>query len=141
MALGYCSGDPLVSWLSRPGPGEKPGGALLSPSPVAPFSLAVALAFAADAPSVPPRGASRPKHQAEAVIALSAPSTGLPLVWRWGLSCRAGQLAAQGQGEEGIAQIREGLAAWRATEAELCGPLFLAVLAEAYAKAARRKKG
>jgi predicted ATPase len=41
-------------------------------------------------------------------------------------------LAAQGQCTEGIAQICQGLVAWKATGAELCRPLFLALLAGAY---------
>jgi predicted ATPase len=45
---------------------------------------------------------------------------------------RGWALAEQGQGEEGIAQIRQGLAAWRETGAKLGGPYFLALLAEAY---------
>ena len=41
-------------------------------------------------------------------------------------------LAAQGQGEVGIPQLRQGLAAYLATGAELARPLYLAWLAEAY---------
>jgi predicted ATPase len=40
-------------------------------------------------------------------------------------------LAARGQGEEGMAQMRHGLAAIRATGAELRQPYYLALLAEA----------
>lgn len=38
----------------------------------------------------------------------------------------------QGQGEEGIAPVRQGLAAYRETGAELNRPYFLGLLAEAY---------
>jgi predicted ATPase len=41
-------------------------------------------------------------------------------------------LAEQGQGEEGIAQMRQGLTAYHATGAEVWKPYFLALLAEAY---------
>ena len=45
------------------------------------------------------------------------------------------------QGEEGIAQIRQGLAAWRATGAELGRPYFLALSAEAYGKVGQVAEG
>ena len=61
--------------------------------------------------------------------------------WRMGLSLRGWALAEQGQGEEGIAQIRQGLATCQATGAELCRPYYLALLAEAYGKAGQEKKG
>src|SRR5712692_4403087 len=51
-----------------------------------------------------------------------------------GTILRGWALAEQGQGEEGIAQMRQGLAAWRAMGAELGRPFFLALLAEAYGK-------
>lgn len=41
----------------------------------------------------------------------------------------------------GIVQIYEGLAAWRATGAELLRPYFLALLAEAYSKAGQANGG
>jgi len=44
-------------------------------------------------------------------------------------------LAEQGQTEEGIMQIRQGLTAWRATGAALVIPTYLATLAEGYGKA------
>ena len=47
----------------------------------------------------------------------------------------------QGQTEEGIAQLRQGMAAWRATGAEIARPLWLAFLAEAYGKAGQAAEG
>jgi len=47
---------------------------------------------------------------------------------------RGWALAEQGQEEEGIAQIRQGLASLRATGAETATSYFLALLAEAYRK-------
>jgi predicted ATPase len=43
---------------------------------------------------------------------------------------RGWALAMQGQGEEGMAQVRQGIAAWRATGAALCVPCFYTWLAE-----------
>jgi predicted ATPase len=50
-------------------------------------------------------------------------------------------LAMQGQGEEGIPQIHRGLAAYRATGAEMFRPFYLALLAEAYGKVGRAAEG
>jgi predicted ATPase len=49
-------------------------------------------------------------------------------------------LAAQGQCTEGIAQICQGLVAWRAAGAELLRPYFLALLAEAYGSAGQTEE-
>ena len=54
---------------------------------------------------------------------------------------RGWALAHQGQGGEGIEEIRQGLAAYHATGAELGRPWFLALLAEAYGKAGRAEEG
>lgn len=54
---------------------------------------------------------------------------------------RGGALAAQGQGEEGIAQMQQGLAAWRATGTEIAGPSYLALLAEAHGKVGQTEEG
>ena len=54
---------------------------------------------------------------------------------------RGWALAEQGQGEEGIAQIRQGLTAYRATGAELFRPHYLALLAEAYQKNGQVEEG
>jgi class 3 adenylate cyclase len=50
-------------------------------------------------------------------------------------------LAEQGQGEEGITQIRQGLVAYQATGAELFRPYFLALLAETYGKMGQCEEG
>jgi predicted ATPase len=44
-------------------------------------------------------------------------------------------LVIQGQREEGLVQMRQGLTAYRATGAEVWRPFYLALLGEAYAKA------
>ena len=59
----------------------------------------------------------------------------------WGTILRGWALAEQGQGEEGIAQIHQGLAAYRATGAELVRPYYLALLAEAYGKVGQVEEG
>jgi len=50
-------------------------------------------------------------------------------------------LAEQGKIEEGIAQMRQGMAAYRATGAELGRTYYLAWMAEAYGKAGQAKEG
>ena len=50
-------------------------------------------------------------------------------------------MAEQGQGEEGIAQTRQGLAVYQATGSELAQPYFLALLAEAYGKGGQAEEG
>ena len=60
----------------------------------------------------------------------------------WALTERYAEPGAgQGQGEEGIAQIHQGLAAWGATGAKVFRPYGLTLLAEAYAKVGQREAG
>jgi len=54
---------------------------------------------------------------------------------------RGWTLAEQGQVQEGIAQMQQGLAAYRATGAELGRPRWLAQLAEAYEKVGQPEEG
>jgi len=54
---------------------------------------------------------------------------------------RGRALAEQGQIEEGIAQLRQGLAAWETTGTRYRRPTFLAWLAEAYGKAGQAEEG
>ena len=58
-----------------------------------------------------------------------------------GTILRGWALAEQGQAEEGIAQIRQGLAAYQATGAECTRPYYLALLAEAYGKVGQAEEG
>ena len=50
-------------------------------------------------------------------------------------------VAEQGNREEGISQMRQNLAAWRATGAESARPYYLAMLAEVYGKAGQPEEG
>jgi predicted ATPase len=74
------------------------------------------------------------------VIAL-ATEQGFVFDLAMGTILRGWALAEEGQGEEGIAQIRQGLAAYQATRAELVRPYFLALLAEAYRKVGQTEDG
>jgi predicted ATPase len=93
-----------------------------------PFSLGFARLFAAfvyqwrrDTPAV--------QEQAEATVTL-ATEQGFPLLAAGGTSLRGWALAMQGQGEAGMAQVRQGIVAYRATGAALFVPYFCTVLAE-----------
>ena len=74
------------------------------------------------------------------MIALST-EQGLLSTWRWGTILRGWALAEQGQGEEGIAQIRQGWLPAQATGAEYARPYYLALLAEAYGKVGQAEEG
>src|SRR5262249_4966123 len=66
---------------------------------------------------------------ANAAVAL-ATEQGFPLWVALGMSMRGWALAMQGQGEEGLAQVRQGIATWRDTGAGLGGPFLRTVLAD-----------
>ena len=87
-----------------------------------PLSLAVALSFSAWLHHY--RGErKRPKKQAEARIALCT-DQGFPYWVTFGTIYRGWALAEQGQGEEGIAQIRQGLAVLPTMGTELDDRIF-----------------
>jgi predicted ATPase len=93
-----------------------------------PFSLAHAQSLAAwvaqfrrDVPAV--------HEHAEAAVAL-ATAQGFPQWVAQGTSFRGWALAMQGQGAEGMAQVRQGITAWRATGSALNVPYFCTVLAD-----------
>jgi adenylate cyclase len=54
---------------------------------------------------------------------------------------RGWALAQTGRAEEGIAQVRAGLEAWRATGAGIAWPYYLCLLADAHGKAGRPQEG
>src|SRR5213076_543538 len=80
------------------------------------------------------------QERAEAAIALSA-EQGFAMSLSQAAILRGWALAEQGQGEEGSAQIRQGLAAYREAGSELNRPYFLALLAEAYGKVGQVEEG
>jgi predicted ATPase len=104
-----------------------------------PFSVAFALSFAALVHQH--RGEVQlTQERAEAAVTLSS-EHGFPLWLGIGTVLRGWALAMQGRGEEGIAQMRQGLMAWQATGAELTRPYCLALLAEAYGTGGQAEEG
>jgi predicted ATPase/class 3 adenylate cyclase len=104
-----------------------------------PYSQIVALNWAAWLHQYRREG-RQSQELAEAEIAL-ANEQEAPFWVAFGTIMRGWALAEQGQGEEGVAEIRQGLAAWRATGAELARPYFLALLAEAHGKMGQIEEG
>ena len=68
-------------------------------------------------------------EQAEACVVLST-EQGFPHWAAMGTSLCGWALAIQGQGEAGLALVRQGITAWRATGAVLSVPYFCSLLAE-----------
>src|SRR5439155_27266484 len=79
-------------------------------------------------------------EHAEAAVALST-AQGFPLWAARGTSLRGWALAMQGQGAEGMAQVRQGLAAWRAHGAALGVPYLCTVLADICARLGHPEDG
>jgi predicted ATPase len=80
------------------------------------------------------------QERAEAATTL-ATVQGLPHWVAQGTALRGWALAEQGHVEEGITQIRQGLAVYQTTGAGLARPALLALLAEAYGKAGQVTAG
>jgi hypothetical protein len=77
---------------------------------------------------------------ADACHALATEQRNSP--WAAGATMQRGwALAMQGQGEEGIVQMRQGLAAWRATGAETAVSSWLALLAGVYGNVGQTEAG
>ncbi len=104
-----------------------------------PFSLAAALDFTAILHHLRREGQAA-GERAEDAITLSI-EQGFPFWAALGTFLRGWALAEQGQAEEGITQIRQAIAAWRATGAELSQSRYLALLAEVYGKVGRIEEG
>jgi predicted ATPase len=104
-----------------------------------PYSLAMALALAAWVHQSR-RETQLTQERAEAAITLST-TEGFPFWAAWGTIVRGWGLTEQGQGEEGVAQIRRGLPLYRATGAEAFQPYFLALQAEVYGKVGQAQEG
>jgi predicted ATPase len=86
------------------------------------------------------RDATETKAQAEAAIAFSTEQR-FPFLVLGSTIYRGWALTEQGQEEEGLTQICQGLDAYRATGAGLSLPYFFALLAEACGKVRRADKG
>jgi predicted ATPase len=80
------------------------------------------------------------QEQAEATLALSGEHE-FAFFAAHGMVLRGWALVEQGQGPEGVAQIRQGIAAYRATGAELERPHWCALLAEACGKVGQAEEG
>jgi predicted ATPase len=104
-----------------------------------PFSLAYARCWAAVASKLR-RDAPAVHEHAEATVALST-EQGFPHWAAWGTSLRGWALAMQGQGETGMAQVCQGIAAFRATGAAGVVPFLCTLLAEVSAHLGRTADG
>jgi predicted ATPase len=79
-------------------------------------------------------------ERAEATVTLCT-EQGFPLTLAWGTILRGWARAEQEAGEAGMAEISQGLAAYRTTGTEFFRPYFLALLAEAQRKVGRAEEG
>jgi predicted ATPase/DNA-binding winged helix-turn-helix (wHTH) protein len=80
------------------------------------------------------RDAQQAQEWAAAVMALSQAQS-FPYMWAWGAIVRRWALSVQGQSHEGIALLRQGLAAYRATGAAVLHTYWLLLYAEALGQA------
>jgi len=104
-----------------------------------PLSLAASQAFFAVTHQCRREGAEVHMH-AEAAMELAA-LHGFPFFRAFGIILKGWALAEQGHTAEGLAHMREGLTAYRATGAELLRVRFLALLAEQYGKGGQPENG
>ena len=104
-----------------------------------PFSLTIALRWATMLHHLR-RQAPLTQTHAEAAMTI-ATDQGFPQELAEATLLRGWALAASGHGEEGIMQIQQGLAAYRATGAGANRPYYLALLAEASAQAGQTTEG
>lgn len=104
-----------------------------------PFSIGFALIFVAAVHQLRGEWQATREHAA-AAIALCT-EQGFPVWLAFGTVLHGWVLTRQGQEWEGITQMRQGLAAWRATGAEASLPLVLALLAGAYGRVGQVVEG
>jgi adenylate cyclase len=104
-----------------------------------PFSVAYALCFAGELHQRR-REVQAAQERAEAEMALCT-EQGFAYYWARARILRGWALAEQGQGAEGIGQMRQGLMAERATGAESHRPYFLALLGRGHGHAGQTEEG
>jgi predicted ATPase len=103
------------------------------------FSLVNTLAFTAVLHQVR-RDKQAGQAQAEAAVGL-ATAQGFAFRRASGIIVQGWALTIQGQAEEGMSQIRQGLVAYQATGAEVGCTYYLALLAEAYGLSGQAETG
>jgi predicted ATPase len=101
--------------------------------------VAYALIFAACIRQLRGEGHTAQEYAEKAIVFCREQE--FPVWLAFGLVVRGWALTAQGREEEGIAQIRQGLTAWKATGAEASRPLVLALLAEAQGRVGQAEEG
>jgi predicted ATPase len=104
-----------------------------------PFSQAVARGWTAALRQL--RGETRRTQELAEILLAFATEQVFPFFAAHALVFRGWALVEQGQGEEGIAQLREGLVAYRATGAELESSHWLGLLAEACRDTGQTEEG
>jgi predicted ATPase/DNA-binding winged helix-turn-helix (wHTH) protein/class 3 adenylate cyclase len=119
-------------WLGYPEQGlaRNDDAVILAQQSAHSFSLGFALTSAAVFHQCRREGRTA-RERAEAAIIL-ATEQGFPFWRAFGLMLHGWALAHQGQAQEGLELIQQGLMSWRATGAEQLRPYFLALLADAY---------
>jgi predicted ATPase len=103
------------------------------------FSLALALNFAVELYQL--RQEWQSVQEATAVLLALAHEQGFALWSARAMILQGWTLAKQAQGEQGIAQVQQGLVAYQTTGAERGRPYYLLLLAEAYGIAGRPEAG
>ncbi|MGD9031130.1 MAG: adenylate/guanylate cyclase domain-containing protein [Desulfobacteraceae bacterium] len=104
-----------------------------------PFSLVYAQMLSATVHQFR-REAQAVQERAEEMIGLST-EQGFAFWLAYGTMLGGWALTAQGKGADGVAQIHQALAAYRATGSEVDRPYFLALLAEAYGVVGQPEEG
>ncbi len=105
-----------------------------------PFTRSWALSWAAALHQL--RGeVDRVRVLADADVALATEQVMMPFFGANGLTLRGWALVRQGYGAEGLAQLRDGVEAYRATGAELERSHWLGLLAEAYGEVGQPEEG
>jgi predicted ATPase len=104
-----------------------------------PFSLAYAHHYAAIVHQI--RGERQAAQESVETLMKLSNEQGFAHALALGTILQGWVLANQGQGEAGIVQIRQGLAAYRDIEAEIARPYYLALLAEVCGKVRRAREG
>ena len=104
-----------------------------------PFSLVYALSFATQLHQFLGRS-QEVQERTQAAIRISA-EQGFPFLGALATNLRGWALTEQGEIEGGIAQMRQGLAAWQGIKVEVLRPYYLALLAKSYGKAGQAEAG